>query len=345
MLVEQQPQSDGVYELYHAEVGRHALLTPTEERELLRRYHHCPRCDCQIPPRTRTTNCPDCGALSPTKLTGKDHVCLWCSKVYAPIVNSRRCPDCGAERDKEARQDLIRANLRFVIRRAKKFTQDPDVLHTLISAGNIGLMQAVDRFDISTNHRFLTYAEWWIRKEIMDELNNSSIIHVPTHKQKTLRRISKEGQYVCIHCGIRTNSEHNVRHLPACSDAGDHIWEIPLQRDSQVLSDTLCLDDTVCVAAENVETQCSTAEMKTLLRTVVDRMGLGERDRFIVVGYFDAVSADRVSDPKKLPQLAALTGITPERVRQVKERLLQQLRRELRRSAITTTASLLPEVL
>jgi len=339
---QQQQQTDKVYDLYHSEVGKHALLTPKEERVLLRRYHCCPRCDRRIPPRTPATNCPDCGAVSPPKVGEKHHVCTWCTKVYSQVTNSRICPDCGSGRDIEARQDLIRANLRFVIRRAKKFTLDPEVLHTLISAGNIGLMQAVDRFDISTNHRFLTYAEWWIRKEIMDELNNSSIIRVPTHKQKTLRRISKEGQYVCIHCGIRTNSEHNVRHLPVCKDKGGHVLEIPLLRDSQVLSDTLCIDDTVCVASENVETHCSTVEMKTLLRTVVDRMRLGERDRFIVVGYFDAVSADRKSDPKKLPQLAAIAGITPERVRQVKERLLFRLKRELQRSAITTAASLLP---
>lgn len=342
MHVEQQQQPDKVYDLYYSEVGKHALLSPKEERALLRRYHCCPHCDRQIPPRTSATNCPDCGALSPPKLGSRDYACTNCAKVYAPIVNSRICPDCGSGRDIEARQDLIRANLRFVIRRAKKFTQDAEVLHTLISAGNIGLMQAVDRFDIGTNHRFLTYAEWWIRKEIMDELNNSSIIHVPTHKQKTLRRISKEGKYVCIHCGIRTNSEHNVRHLPTCKDAGGHVLEIPLQRDSQVLSDTLCIDDTVCIASEDVEMQCRTVEMKAMLRTVVDRMTLGERDRFIVVGYFDAVTADRKSDPKKLPQLAAITGITPERVRQVKERLLFQLKRELRRSSITTTSGLLP---
>ena len=335
-------QSDKVYDLYYEEVGRHALLTPREERALLMRYHSCPHCQQQIPPRAHATNCPDCGAVSPPELAGRDYVCTECSCAYVPTVTSRICPHCGSGRDLQARQDLIQANLRFVIRRAKKFTQDADILRSLISAGNLGLTQAVDRFDINTSHRFLTYAEWWIRKEIMDELNNSNLIRVPTHKQKTLRRIIKEGMYVCIHCGVRTNSEHNVGHLPRCSAVEGHSVEIPLQCDSQVLRDTLCIDDTVCVSPENVEVHCRTVEMKNLLRTVVDRMHLDERDRFIVVGYFDAVAADRISDPKKLPQLAAITGITPERVRQIKERLLVQLKRELGKASVSTVTSLLP---
>jgi len=335
--------NDKVYDLYYNEVGRHTLLSQTEERELLRRYHCCSLCTRRIPLRVRSSNCPDCGAISPDKPQGRDFVCTSCFKAYSPVTNARTCPACGAGRDMEARQDLIRANLRFVIRRAKKFTQDAEVLHTLISAGNIGLMQAVDRFNIDTSHRFLTYAEWWIRKEIMDELNRSNMIHVPTHKQKKLRRISKEGQYVCIHCGLRTNSEHNVRHLPACNAYGGHVLEVPLQRDSQILSDALNIDDMVCVATDDVEKQYHAAEMQTVLRATVDTMGLSERDKFIVVGYFDAVAADRKSDPKKLPQLAAVTGITPERVRQVKEKLLMRIKKELRKAEITTLSTLLPE--
>lgn len=339
-----EPQvNDKVYDLYYNEVGRHSILTQAEEKELLRRYHCCPLCSRRIPARVRATNCPTCGAIAPDDPQGREFVCTCCTKNFAAVVTTEICLSCGSPRDNEARQALIEANLRFVIRRAKKFTQDPEVLHTLISAGNIGLMQAVDRFNIDTSHRFLTYAEWWIRKEIMDELNRSNMIHVPTHKQKKLRRMNKEGPYACVHCGLRTDNERNIRHLSPCSDADGHVFEVPLQRDSQILSDTLNIDDTVCVATDNVENQYSVSEMKNVLRTTVASMGLSERDKFIVVGYFDAVSADRKSDPKKLPQLAAVTGITPERVRQVKEKLLEQLKKELKRAEISNLATLLPE--
>lgn len=331
-----------IYDLYFNEVGSHAILTPTQERELLKRYHCCPHCERQIPPRITATNCPKCGAIAPKKLNGRDFLCPDCSTNYGPTINAIICPTCGSSRDIEARQKLINANLRFVIRRAKKFSQDPERLSTLISAGNIGLVQAVDRFDINTNHRFLTYAEWWIRKEIMDELNSSSMIHIPMHKQKTLRRVYKEGKYVCIHCGVRTDNDYDTACLAKCIHPQGHSMELPLHRDALLLSDALPIDDMTCVTSDDVEMNCCTTEMEETIRTLIDKLQLGERDKFIVLGYFDAVTADRKSEPMKLPQLAALTGITPERVRQIKEILLEQLKRELRKVSIVDTASLLP---
>ena len=328
---------DKIYELYYDEVGRYPILSPTEERTLLERYHCCPHCEQKIPPRTDATNCPDCGEVAPDQLSGRDYTCLHCGKVYVPVVNTKICPDCGSSRDLDARQALISANLRFVIRRAKKFTQDPESLRVLISAGNVGLMQAVDRFDINTNHRFLTYAEWWIRKEIMDELNNSNLVHVPTHKQKTLRRIHKHGKYVCIHCGERTDSIYNTKYMPACSDKEGHELEVPLVKDSAVLYGALSIDDMQLSSKDDLETSIIDNGMEDLLRTILCRMTLNERDKFIVLGYFGVATGDRKSDPKKLPQLAAITGITPERVRQIKERLLCRLKKELGKESITKT--------
>lgn len=329
---------DRIYELYYQEVGQYPILSPDNERTLLERYHHCPHCKRKIPPRVDATNCPDCGAVAPEELSGRDYSCSNCGATYAPIVNSQICPHCGSGRDLEARKALINANLRFVIRRAKKFTQDPEGLRVLISAGNMGLMQAVDRFDINTNHRFLTYAEWWIRKEIMDELNNSKLVHIPTHKQKTLRRIHKNGKYVCIHCKARTDSIYNTNHLPSCTSEDGHELEVPLVKDIGVLSDALPIDNLALCAGDDVESSVIDSGMESLLKTVLHRMELNERDKFIILGYFNVASGDRKSDPKKLPQLAAITGITPERVRQIKERLLLALKKELRKESITKTA-------
>ncbi len=328
---------DKIYELYYGEVGKYPILSPAEERSLLVKYHCCPLCKRQIPPRSDATNCPECGAVAPSELRGRDYTCADCSATYVPVVNSRICPSCGSGRDMESRQALVNANLRFVIRRAKKFTQDPDGLRALISAGNVGLMQAVDRFDINTNHRFLTYAEWWIRKEMHDEMNNSNLVHVPTHKQKTLRRIHKFGKYVCINCGARTDSIYNTNNLPPCTNGDEHDLYIPLVKDAAVLNDALPIDDMQLSSADNVESSVIDTGMEALLRSVLSRMHLNERDRFIILGYFNVATGDRKSDPKKLPQLAAITGITPERVRQIKERLLSRLKKELKKEEITTT--------
>ena len=93
---------DKIYDLYYKEVGRYPVLLPAEERALLVRYHCCPLCKRQIPPRTDATNCPSCGAVAPDELTGREYTCAGCNASYAPVVNSEMCPDCGSGRDMEA---------------------------------------------------------------------------------------------------------------------------------------------------------------------------------------------------------------------------------------------------
>ena len=70
------------------------------------------------------------------------------------------------------------------------------------------------------------------------------------------------------------------------------------------------------------------------LRQLLANMRVGQRDCFIVLGFFDVPAGDRKNGSKKLPQLAEITGITPERVRQIKERVMRNLRLELKKMGI-----------
>src|SRR5262245_57902120 len=69
--------------------------------------------------------------------------------------------------DEEAFQKLIEANLRFVVAMAKKYSRSGYPLHELINEGNLGLIEAVSRFDPARGVRFITYAGWWIRQAIL----------------------------------------------------------------------------------------------------------------------------------------------------------------------------------
>jgi RNA polymerase primary sigma factor len=92
--------------------------------------------------------------------------------------------------DLDARNHLIAANQRFVYAVAKRYGNDDNVLD-LVNEGNIGLMQALDTFDASKGNRFLSYAIWYIRREINAYLNNDNLLIRKTNNTKTIYKLSK----------------------------------------------------------------------------------------------------------------------------------------------------------
>ena len=92
--------------------------------------------------------------------------------------------------DVDARNHLIAANQRFIYAVAKRYGNDDNVLD-LVNEGNIGLMQALDTFDASKGNRFLSYAIWYIRREINAYLNNDNLLIRKTNNTKTIYKLSK----------------------------------------------------------------------------------------------------------------------------------------------------------
>lgn len=92
--------------------------------------------------------------------------------------------------DVDARNRLIAANQRFIYAVAKRYGNDNNVLD-LVNEGNIGLMQALDTFDASKGNRFLSYAIWYIRREINAYLNNDNLLIRKTNNTKTIYKLSK----------------------------------------------------------------------------------------------------------------------------------------------------------
>lgn len=95
--------------------------------------------------------------------------------------------------DKEARKKFIESNLRFVIKIARGFSKgDESLLQDLIQEGNIGLMEAVKKFDPKKGYRFSTYAPWWIREGIMKHLyDNERTVRIPRHHKQFIHKILK----------------------------------------------------------------------------------------------------------------------------------------------------------
>jgi RNA polymerase primary sigma factor len=91
-----------------------------------------------------------------------------------------------------AKDKLIRANLRFVVNVAKKYQNQGLPLADLISEGNIGLMNAIDRFDVDKGYHFISYAVWWIRQAILKAIcEKSRMIRLPLNRANELVQIEK----------------------------------------------------------------------------------------------------------------------------------------------------------
>ena len=93
--------------------------------------------------------------------------------------------------DEAARNELVEANLRFVVSVAKDYQNRGLSLAELISAGNMGLIIAAERFDETKGYKFISYAVWWIRQSILQTLMEQSTVRMPVNRIDMLAKISR----------------------------------------------------------------------------------------------------------------------------------------------------------
>lgn len=181
---------------------------------------------------------------------------------------------------------------------------DEEFLASLISAGNVGLLVAADKYDPAHGTKFLTYAAFWVKEKIREELDNQGVVRVPVHKQKALRAQRKFGD------GVELEASHvTLETVETIDRAGPHI--------------------------ESSENDLVTSHGVAEMRRALDALALRERDKYIVLASFGVRD-----EPKTLKQIASRLDISAEYVRVLKDRILNDLRRYFKARAMTTATDL-----
>ena len=214
--------------------------------------------------------------------------------------------------DERALNELVNANLRFVIKIAKDYQNQGVPLADLISEGNYGLITAAKKFDHTKGFRFISYAVWWIKQAIKHCLNeNSRTVRLPANMVNKLSKLRKESE-VFEKNNERSATDNDVEYVevPYCNSLSS-----PINEDGDVLGDLLSDDifgnpDEIISEEENIKRQLHKA-MK----------GLSDREKDIIYCYFGING-----HPLTLSQIGMEYGLTKERIRQIKESAIRKIR-------------------
>jgi RNA polymerase primary sigma factor len=229
--------------------------------------------------------------------------------------------------DLEARDKLVRANLRFVVSVAKQYQNQGLPLADLINEGNIGLITAAERFDGTKGFKFISYAVWWVRQAILQALaEQSRIVRMPLNRVGLLSKISKVSSFLEQEVGGNPCAEEIAHELEISPEevmntliSGRKAWSLDAcfedDDDGRSLLDILG-DEKQESPEAAVLNDSLKREISHLLET------LDEREAETIRLYFGLGG----EEPLTLDQIGMRFGLTRERVRQIKEKALRRLR-------------------
>ena len=225
--------------------------------------------------------------------------------------------------DEFARNELVEANLRFVVSVAKEYQNRGLALVELISAGNVGLITASERFDETKGYKFISYAVWWVRQGILQALMEQSTVRVPVNRLDMLSKVSRTYEAL--------QQDGPVPSLDKVADTLGFSREKVEQTlvDNQPIrsldapfedGEERCLLDYLSNEELNPEDEV----LGFALREDIDcaLSGLNEREAEVLRLYFGLLN----EPPLTLDQIGVRFALTRERVRQIKELALSKLR-------------------
>lgn len=227
--------------------------------------------------------------------------------------------------DIEARDRLVYAHQPLVINVAKKYGSQGIELMDLIQEGNIGLMEAIDRFDLCReNIRLSAYAVWYIRLHMTQAVRTkTSLLAKPERATTYVPRVKEAEEILTSELGRNPTPEEIAKKLNMRVGTVEHVLELP---DEPLLmhgwpngENESCIGDFI-MANDNTEETVINAMSSELLRNAID--SLNEQEAYVITRYFGMDGAD----PDSLGVICERIGVTRQRTHQIKSNALKKLR-------------------